>query len=236
MKKKEKRFRLEKFDRGLHPSITIYWTSIAVDIRERCSACIAKLTSEMSGSIIDGMIFVEGKPQEDDDLVYTGEILDTMGTPKSAYVKKLRTRRLICRVCKLKFTTRKETQAHIKREHRKLQTGNRFVLQGSRCSRSTTGLRRLQECAMLNRGVGELGWPPVTTETATTAIRFQLHVIRSDKCSFWYTKQGVKNESLFQGVRRLIARQVFIMTGLHNTACSTNFRPFLCLLTPLLQW
>jgi hypothetical protein len=68
------------------------------------------------------VIFVEGKPQEDDDLVYAGEILDTMGTPKSAYAKKLRARRLICRVCKLKFTTRRETQAHIKREHRKLQT------------------------------------------------------------------------------------------------------------------
>ena len=33
-------------------------------------------------SIIDGVIFVEGKPQEDGDLVYAGEILDTMGTPK----------------------------------------------------------------------------------------------------------------------------------------------------------
>ena len=68
------------------------------------------------------MIFVEGKPQEDDDLVYAGEILDTMGTPKSTYAKKLRARLLICRVCKLKFTTRRETQEHIKREHRKLQT------------------------------------------------------------------------------------------------------------------
>ena len=68
------------------------------------------------------MIFVEGKPQEDDDPVYAGEILDIMGTPKSAYAKKLRARRLICRVCKLKFTTRRGSQAHIKREHRKLQT------------------------------------------------------------------------------------------------------------------
>lgn len=79
----------------------------------------------MSESIIDGMIFVEGEPQENDDLVYAGELLDTIGTPKGAYAKKLRARRLICRVCKLKFTTRKETQAHIKREHRKLHTGRK---------------------------------------------------------------------------------------------------------------
>ena len=68
-------------------------------------------------------ITVEGKFQEDSDLIYADEYLDVEGTPKSDYTKRLRVRRLICRVCKLKFRTRQETQAHIKREHRRLQTG-----------------------------------------------------------------------------------------------------------------
>ena len=59
------------------------------------------------------------KPQEVDDLIYAGEYLDIAGTPKTDYTKRLRVRRLICRVCKLKFRTRLETQEHIKREHRK---------------------------------------------------------------------------------------------------------------------
>lgn len=77
----------------------------------------------MSECIIDEMIFVvECKPQKDDDLVYAGELLDTVRTSNSDYAKKLRVRRLICRVCKLKFRTRQETQSHIKREHRRLHT------------------------------------------------------------------------------------------------------------------
>ena len=64
-------------------------------------------------------VTVEDKFQEDGDLIYAGEYLDIAGTPKSDYTKRLRVRRLICRVCKLKFRTRQETQAHIKREHRR---------------------------------------------------------------------------------------------------------------------
>jgi hypothetical protein len=65
----------------------------------------------------------EDKPQKDYDLIYAGEYMGIMGTPKSIYPKKLRVRRLICRVCKLEFRTRQETQAHIKRVHIRLQTG-----------------------------------------------------------------------------------------------------------------
>jgi hypothetical protein len=64
-------------------------------------------------------VTVEDKFQEDGDLIYAGEYLHIVRTPKSDYTKKLRFRRLICRVCKLKFRTRQETQAHLKREHRR---------------------------------------------------------------------------------------------------------------------
>ena len=64
-------------------------------------------------------VTVEDTLQEDGDLIYAGEYLDIAGTPKNDYTKSLRVRRLICRVCKLKFRTRQETQAHIKREHRR---------------------------------------------------------------------------------------------------------------------
>ena len=64
-------------------------------------------------------VTIEDKFQENGDLIYAGEYLDIAGTPKSNYTKRLRVRRLICRVCKLKFRTRQETQAHIKREHRR---------------------------------------------------------------------------------------------------------------------
>jgi len=47
---------------------------------------------------------------------------DIVGSPSCRYLKKrFRVRRLVCRVCKLKFSTRQETQAHIRREHRKIQ-------------------------------------------------------------------------------------------------------------------
>lgn len=65
------------------------------------------------------VISIEGKPQDIDDLVYAGEYLAIVGTPKIDYAKQLRVRRLICRVCKLKFRTRQETQDHIRREHRR---------------------------------------------------------------------------------------------------------------------
>ena len=67
-------------------------------------------------------VTVDDKLQEDDDLIYAGEYLDIAGTPKSDYTKMLRVRRLICRVSKLKFRTRPETQAHIRREHLYLQS------------------------------------------------------------------------------------------------------------------
>ena len=67
-------------------------------------------------------VTVDDKLQEDYDLIYPGEYLDIAGTPKSDYTKWLRVRRLICRVCKLKFRTRQETQAHIRREHIYLQS------------------------------------------------------------------------------------------------------------------
>ena len=48
-------------------------------------------------------ITMEDKPHEDD---VTGEYLDIARTPKSDYLKRVRVRRLICRVCRLKFRTR----------------------------------------------------------------------------------------------------------------------------------
>ena len=64
-------------------------------------------------------VTVKDKFQEDGDLIYADEYLDIAGTSNGDYTKRLRVRRLICRVCKLKFRTRQETQAHIKREHRR---------------------------------------------------------------------------------------------------------------------
>ena len=63
-------------------------------------------------------VTVEDKLQEDGDLIYAGEYLDIAETSKSDYAKRLRVRRLVCRVCKLKFRIRQETQEHIRREHR----------------------------------------------------------------------------------------------------------------------
>ena len=66
-------------------------------------------------------VTVEDKFQEDGDLIYAGEYLDKAGTANGDYTKRLRVRRLICRVCKLKFRTRQETQDHIRRKHRRGQ-------------------------------------------------------------------------------------------------------------------
>jgi hypothetical protein len=60
---------------------------------------------------------------EDDELDEDGNYLDIIQSPSYSDLKKqFKVRRLICRVCKLKFRTREETQAHIKREHRRIQT------------------------------------------------------------------------------------------------------------------
>ena len=69
-------------------------------------------------------VTVEDKLQEDGDLIYAGEYLDIAGTPNGDYTKKLRVRRLICRVCKLKFRTRQKTQDHFRREHRREEAGS----------------------------------------------------------------------------------------------------------------
>jgi hypothetical protein len=59
--------------------------------------------------------------EEDDELDEDGNYLDIIQSPSYSYLKKrFKARRLICRVCKLKFRTREETQAHIKREHRRI--------------------------------------------------------------------------------------------------------------------
>ena len=79
---------------------------------------ILKLRSVMITSVTS-----EDKSKEDDDLFYAREYLDINIIPKSEYAKRLRVRRLICRVCKMKFRTRQEAQTHIKAEHRRLQTG-----------------------------------------------------------------------------------------------------------------
>jgi hypothetical protein len=60
---------------------------------------------------------------ENDELGEDSNYLDIIQSPSYSYLKKrFKVRRLICRVCKLKFRTREETQAHIKREHRRIQT------------------------------------------------------------------------------------------------------------------
>lgn len=70
--------------------------------------------------IVVVMIAKENPQEVDDDLIYADQYLGTVGTPKTDYTKRLRVRRLICRVCKLKFRTRQETQEHIRREHRRV--------------------------------------------------------------------------------------------------------------------
>jgi hypothetical protein len=59
-----------------------------------------------------------GKSSEDND----GDYCDATDFPLDSYAKKaFKVRRYICRVCKIKFNTRQETQAHIKDEHRKVR-------------------------------------------------------------------------------------------------------------------
>jgi glutathione peroxidase-family protein len=53
-----------------------------------------------------------------DDSIY----LDIIQFPSNSYLKKrFKIRRLICRVCKLKFRTRGETQTHLRQEHRRIE-------------------------------------------------------------------------------------------------------------------
>jgi hypothetical protein len=60
---------------------------------------------------------------EDDGLNEDGNYLDIIQSASYSCLRwQLKVRRLICRVCKLKFRTREETQAHFKREHRRIQT------------------------------------------------------------------------------------------------------------------
>ena len=80
-----------------------------MDILKLCS--VVMLTS----------ITAEDNSQEDDDLIYAGEYLNIAKSPKTDYTNRLKARRLICRVCRLKFRSRQDTQAHIRREHRRVQ-------------------------------------------------------------------------------------------------------------------
>ena len=64
------------------------------------------------------VVSTKDRPQEVGDLIYASEYLETMRAPRIDYTRRLKVRRLICRVCMLKFRTRGETQEHIKREHR----------------------------------------------------------------------------------------------------------------------
>lgn len=55
-------------------------------------------------------------PYEDSQAEYW-DVLDYLS---ESYIKKVfKVRRYICRVCKMKFSTRRDTQAHIKDEHHK---------------------------------------------------------------------------------------------------------------------
>jgi hypothetical protein len=59
--------------------------------------------------------------KEYDELGEAINYLDIIQSPSYRYLKKrIKIRRLICRVCKVKFRTREETQAHIKQEHRRI--------------------------------------------------------------------------------------------------------------------
>lgn len=65
----------------------------------------------------------EDMSDEDNKQGEDSNYLDIIRSPSYSYLRKrFKVRRLICRVCKLKFRTREETQAHIKREHRRIQT------------------------------------------------------------------------------------------------------------------
>lgn len=61
--------------------------------------------------------------EEHDELEEGVNFSDIIESPSYRYLKKrFKVRRLICRVCMLKFRIREETQAHIKQKHRRIQT------------------------------------------------------------------------------------------------------------------
>ena len=97
--------------------------SLSVEVRDNFTAdnglYVMDILKLCSVIVMITPVTVQDKFQEDGDLIYASEYLDIAGTPNGDYTKRLRVRRLICRVCKLKFRTRQETQAHIKREHRR---------------------------------------------------------------------------------------------------------------------
>lgn len=65
------------------------------------------------------VVSTKDRPQDVGDLIYASEYLETMRAPKIDYTRRLKVRRLVCRVCMLKFRTRRETQEHIRRQHRR---------------------------------------------------------------------------------------------------------------------
>jgi hypothetical protein len=69
-------------------------------------------------SMIVVVMSTKDAPQENGDLIYDSQYLGTVGTPSIYCTRRLRIRRLSCRVCKSKFSMRQETQEHIRREHR----------------------------------------------------------------------------------------------------------------------
>jgi hypothetical protein len=70
-------------------------------------------------SMIIVVMSTKDTPQENGDLIYASEYLSTVRTPGIYYTRRLRVRRLICRVCKSKFRTRQETQEHIRHKHKR---------------------------------------------------------------------------------------------------------------------
>lgn len=83
------------------------------------------LYGSISVNLVGPMVLTSSRhmSDENEELDEDGNYLDIIQSPSYSYLKKrFKVRRLICRVCKLKFRTRQETQAHIKREHTRIQT------------------------------------------------------------------------------------------------------------------
>ena len=79
----------------------------------------------ISVNLVGPMVLTSNRymSDEDEELDEAGNYLDIIHSASYSYLRKrFKVIRLICRVCKLKFRTRQETQAHIKREHRRIQT------------------------------------------------------------------------------------------------------------------
>jgi len=111
---------IEKFYH--HPSTSVYTPDVVfltISITDILKICrVVMVTSNTA----------EDNSHEDDDLIYAGEYLTIAKTSKTNYTKGPRVRRLICRVCRLKFRTRQETQAHIRHEHRRVQANGYWKL------------------------------------------------------------------------------------------------------------